>query len=294
MPGVNLTGKPSTQDIYLGRGSVELALIGADGKPYEFRHVGNSNTLNLTVESEKLEHQSSRSGVRAIDREIVLSQKIGITLTTDESTNFENLAAFLSGTATAAVTNPATGASETDLQIVDSVALGRSYNLVDASGGRLMDIDASGTPLNFSGASGGELVAGTTTAGSGTTLVAGTDYELDATWGTFFILSTAPNVTAGDKIWFSYTGQGSEKAVDEVNMLTVSKQSAFLRFKGINPANSDKQILVDLHSVSLSADGELPLIGEEFAQLTLTGVAERNETGFPSAPVGKIYYHSDA
>ena len=286
MPGVNQTGKPSTNDLYLGRGSVELATIGADGKPYAFRQVGNATAFSLNVESEKLEHQSSRSGVRAIDREIVLSQKVGVTLTMDEATNFDNLALFLSGTAAAAQTNPASGASLSDLEIVASAELGRSYNIVDANGDQLMDLASSGASF--------ELVAGTTTAGSGTTLVEGTDYELDLVWGTFFLLSTATNALAGDKIWVTYTGQGSEKSLDTVNLLTQSKQSAFLRFKGINPANSDRQILVDLHSVSLSADGELPLIGEEFAELSLTGVAERNETGFPNEPVGKIYYHTDA
>ena len=98
MPGVNLTGLPTTTDLFLGRGSVELGVLDTTtGKPTSFRHVGNATAFTLNVESEKLEHQSSRSGVRAIDREIVLSQKIGISLTLDEATNFDNLALFLSG-----------------------------------------------------------------------------------------------------------------------------------------------------------------------------------------------------
>lgn len=294
MPGINQTGKPSTSDLYLGRGAVELALIDAvTGKPYAFRHVGNATAFSLNLETEKLEHQSSRSGVRAIDREIILSQKIGISLTMDEATNFENLALFLSGTATAGVANPATSASITDRLITDDAQPGRSYDLVDASGNRLYDIDSTGSPKAFSAASGGELISHATTLGSATVRSPGTDYELDPVWGTFFVVPGGA-IAAGDSIWFSYTGVSSEKSFDMVNMLTQSKQSAFLRFKGINPANSDRGILVDLHSVSLSADGEMPLIGEEFAELTLTGVAERNETGFPNVPVGQIIYHGDA
>lgn len=292
MPGVNLTGKPSTSDLYLGRGSVELALINATtGKPYQFRHVGNSVGLTLNLETEKLEHQNSRSGVRSIDREIVLSQKVGIGLTIDEVTNFENLALFLSGTAAAAQTNAATNAAITDLLIVDGAKLGRSYDLVNAAGARLYDIHSTGSPKAFGN---GGIKAHATTLGSATPLVAGTDFELDPVWGTFLLLSTAVNVVAGDKIWLTYTGQTTEKAIDTVTMLTTSKQSAYLRFKGINPANSDRKILLDLHSVSLTADGELPLIGEEFAEITLTGVAERNELGFPTAPVGRFIYHTDA
>lgn len=286
MPGVNRTGKPSTSDIYLGRGRVLLATLDTTTqKPHHFRHVGNTTAFSLNVESEKLEHQNSRSGVKAIDREITLSQKVGITLTLDEVLNFENLAQFLSGTAEKDVANIASAGDQTDVLLHADAVKGRSYQLVDSSGGRLYDISTNTAHLTVKSGSGA--------VGAASTLTPGTDYEVDYKWGMVFLLSTGAHVD-GNNLWFSYDSQGSEKVVDQVTMLTQSKQSVFLRFIGINPANSDKEILVDLHSVSLSADGELPLIGEEFSTLTLVGVAERNETGYPTAPVGRIYTHGDA
>lgn len=283
MPGINRTGRPTTSDIFLGRGSVELAkLDAATGKPYDFRHVGNATAFSLNVETEKLDHKSSRSGVRAIDREIVLEQKVGITLTLDEVLNFDNLAAFLSGS-TSTATNRAASSMAQTLQAA-SATKGYSYELRDGSGNRLYDLKAAGGSLEVR-----------TASAAGAVLVEGTDYEVDRRWGTVFLLTTGSTHTSGTALYAAYTPSGAEAAeYDQVTMLTTSKQSVFLRYKGINPVNNDQQILVDLHSVSLSADGEVPLIGEEFSELTLTGVAERNETGYASAPTGRVYFHENA
>lgn len=285
MPGVNTSGKPSTENLYLGRGSIELAVINPTTyKPYDFRMIGNANAFSLNLETEKLEHQSSRSGVRTVDREIILQQKVGVSITMDEVMNFDNLAVFLSGQAEKGVANAAAAGNFSDVLQVSAAKKGRSFSLVTAAGARLFD--ARGTIVVKSGALGGG-------AGSATTLTAGTHYEIDRVWGTIFLLEAATH-TDGHAIWASYTSLGTEAVVDQVTMLTVSKTSAFLRFKGINPANSDRKVLVELHSVSLSADGELGLIGEEFGEMSLTGVAERNEIGFPTAPTGRVYYHANA
>ena len=272
---------------------MELALIDtATGLPYNFRHVGNATAFNLNVETEKLEHQSSRSGVRSVDREVILQQKIGLTLTIDEITNFDNLSLFLSGATTASNTNQASQSSIAFLELVSSVQKGRSIEIRDSLNRRYYDISRNGAHLTVMTGTSGSL-----TSGDVAELALGTDYEVDYIWGTILILEGSSHVN-GDAIFIEYTSQagagGIEADYDQVNMLTESKVSAFLRFKGINPANSDRQILVDLHSVSLSADGDLSLIGEEFAELTLTGVAERNELGFPNEPVGKIIYHANA
>lgn len=290
MPGVNRTGKPNTADYWLGKGSVHLAAISTTtGKPLGFRHLGNAVGLSLGVNADTLEHQNSRSGIKVIDREIILSQKINVSLTLDETANFENLALFLSGAAIkdalpALGGNAASVANITD-QVIDVDAFkGLSYELRNSSGQRLYDINAGSLTLK----------SHASTLGSASTLLQGTDYEVDPVWGTVFLLSTSSTHVDGNTLWFSYTSAGTEKPVDIVNMLTQSKVSGFIRFKGINPANSDKQLLVDLHSVSLKADGDLPLIGEEFSELTLTGAAEKNELGYPLSPVGRIFYHQDA
>lgn len=285
MPGVNRTGLPNINDLWIGKGALYLAALDPTTyKPTHFRHLGNSPGFNLNLETEVLEHFSSRSGIKQQDREIILSQKIGLSITLDYL-DFDNLSLFLSGSTAKDQTNSARTVTTTDRLVHADALKGREYELRDANELRLFDLHTSGLVLK----------SHATTVGSATTLVEGEDYTLDRTWGTFFLLSTGSRHSDGNSVWFSYTPNGSsEKLIDVVNMLTQTKVSGFLRFKGINPANSNKQMMVDFHSVSLKAEGELSLIGEDYSTMTLTGVAERNEIGFPTSPVGRIIWHPDA
>ena len=291
MPGVNTTGKPQITDVRLGRGALHFALLDAvTRKPLGFRHLGNCTAFTLNVESETLEHLSSRTGVRSVDKEIILSQKVGVSMTLDEL-NYQNLALFLSGTSTKGVANPAATTVAGRLITADAYK-GFSYEMVNASGGRLFDLSANGV-----GAALLTVRTGGAAWGTGTTdLVEGTDYEVDRKWGTIFLLSTGVTHVEGANLWFQYTtsGTGAEKVVDQVDILTQASISGFLRYVSINAANNDKQENLDLHSVTLKADGELPMISDEFSTLTLTGSAERNETGYPTSPVGRFYTHADA
>lgn len=281
MPGLNTTGSPNTADINLGRGALFFAELDATTqKPLGLRHLGNCSSLTLTVELDTLPHYSSRAGTRYLDREVVLTQGVKVGVTLDEL-NYQNLALFLAGTATAAVTNPSR-TSVTDQQISAAAYKGQRYLMVNSSGSQLMDCDGAIVVKSGSGA-----------VGAAATLTAGTDYTVDTKWGIIFLLSTGAHVD-GHKLWFSYTTTGAEKAYDEVDLLTQTKVSGFLKYVGINAANSDKQQVLDLHSVNLKADGEVPLIGDEFSTLTFTGAAERNEIGFPASPVGRFYTHADA
>lgn len=286
MPGINTTGRPTTSDILLGRGSIQLALLDATtGKPKGFRHIGNVKAFTIGLEKETLEHKSSRSGVATIDREIALSQKANVTVTFDEILNFQNMALFLSGAATQSVTNRAATGTITDAVLAPVEAAttkGMTYELRDSTGARLYDINP-----------GSITIKGGATLGGAATLTGAANVVVDARFGTVFIPSTS-TFTNGHGLWFSYTSAGTERAVDQVDMLTTAKQSFFLRFEGINAASGDRRFLVDLHSVSLTADGELGFISDEFGEATVTGVAERNEIGFPTSPVGRVIIHGDS
>lgn len=290
MPGVNRTGQPDSNNIWLGRGSLEFApLDPTTGKPTHFRHLGNVTSLTVGIESETLDHTSSRTGVAQIDRQIILSQKINIGFVLDHTTDFGNLSLFMSGTELKDQDNAAqaaiNGSTVADILIHDDAEQGRTYELRDSLGNRLYDLSTNTAHL--------VLKQHATTLGSATSLTELVDYTVDRTWGTITLLSTGSFVNQ-NRLWFTYTRQGSEQKIDVVRMLTTSKLSGFLRYKGINPANSDKRILVDFHSVSVKADGEMNLISEEFTELTFSGVAERNELGFPNSPVGQIIWHPDA
>lgn len=288
MQGVNTSGRPDPANIWLGRGKILLGLLNpTTGKPYDMRHVGNCKSLTLSVETETLEHQNSRSGIKVIDREIVLSQKFNVSMILDEL-SFDNLAIFFSGEAAAANANPAATASDTDVQIATDAIKGRWYEVRQADGDRLLDLKT------------GAIVVKSGAGAATNTLVLGTDYEIDLKWGRIFLRPESSTFVNGHELYYSYTGGTSgsgtsfERTIDTVDIATQSKQSLFLSYIGINPANDDQEVMLDLHSVSLRADGDLSLIGDEFSELTLTGVAEKNEMGYASAPVGKAYYHAGA
>lgn len=287
MPGVNRTGLPNTQDIWLGRGAVYFGTLNATtGKPEHFRHLGNCKQISGNQETETLDHNSSRSGIKVVNRQIVLSQKLNLTVVLDEI-NFDNLALAFSGEALKDQANAARSGNTTNKLLHADAKKGFSYELRDASEARLYDINLGSLVVKSHSGS-------DPTAGGVATLVEGTDYTVDTIFGTVFLLSTGSTHVDGYSLWFSYTSAGSEKLVDQVKMMNKSKISGFLRYVGINPANADKKMLVDFHSVSLKPEGDINFISDEFMELTLSGVAESNELGYPNSPIGNIFYHGDA
>lgn len=281
MPGINTTGQPNPSDYNLGRGAVYFASIDATtGLPLAYRHLGNAPAFTVTVEPELLEHQSSRSGLKVTDLEIVVSQKTTVSVTLDEATNFENLAFFFSGSALNDQTNAAT-TTVSGAEIAASGQRARWYDLRNSSGTRLYDVNAAILQISY-----GASAPGTT--------LATTDYTVDAAMGRIFILETAAAALVGQKLFVTYNTAGTEKPIDMVYGLTASTIKGALKFVSTNPNDSGKKVEYQFHEVSIRPEGDLALIGDEFTQITLTGTANKN-TKLPAASqVVTITTHADA
>jgi len=131
------------------------------------RYFGNTTEFNLTLESEKLDHFSSDSGIRTKDDSTLLELNRTGSFTTDDITA-ENLALFVLGdvsTVTQAST-PVTG------EALGVMIPGRYYQLGASTS----------NPVGVRGVS-----AVTITPSSGSA-VAGTDYTLDADLGRIYII----------------------------------------------------------------------------------------------------------
>lgn len=105
MPGQS----PSTALYTLGKGILSIAeWVGiTPPDPGSFVDVGNSPRFEVTVTEEKLDHFSSRSGVRLKDKTVTL--EIGYTVDFDlDEVSLKNLAMFLRGTISGAVISAAT------------------------------------------------------------------------------------------------------------------------------------------------------------------------------------------
>lgn len=266
MPGRNLTGLPNTEDYTLGRGIVLFAPL-VNGIPGAYRDLGNAPEFNISIETETVEHQSSRQGLRVVDKEVVISQKVSLSLTLDEL-NHENLALVFSGTSTTFTNGAIAGFAEHEM--VTGVALGRHYDIKSAAGVRAYGILAANL-----------LVENATVPG---VLVLGTDYTLDLEMGTIFFLSTATGISAGQAVDVTLTAAAGAPTVDEVRGLTTSAVVGALKFVSINPANADKKVEYQFHQVALKPTGDFSLISDEFTTMTLEGAAERNLLASPLSP----------
>jgi hypothetical protein len=279
----NTSGLPSTESYNLGRGIVYFAEIDdTTGLPKAYRDLGNAPEFSITQEVETLPHQSSRGGLRVTDKEVTISQTASISLTLDEI-NFENLASFLSGNTsgtsdsdTAGHLNP-TYAGVTERALIDpgEVVLGRWYDLVSSNGSRCYDLDKTQLTVKDEGA---------------TTYSEGTDYLVDEQFGRIFLLETGSVADGGsDGVDFTLAADSSaDQYIPEVKALTQTSITGALKFISINPANNDSKAEIQFHKISLKAEGDFNLIGEEYSQMTFTGVAERNELADPDSPTCTI------
>lgn len=275
MPGLNLTGQAETKDYNVGRGKVYAAELDANSIPKGYRFLGNAPEMNVSVETETLEHQSSTGGLKVTDKEVVISQKATCALTLDEL-NFQNMALFFSGE-TASHDNTA----------ATSILTGSSNLVVDAQG-RWYDIYQTATGVPTSDSSGDRLYdcGAITITGS----VLGTDFEVDLQMGRIFII-TGGNLTVGSHDLDVAANAGADTSIDEVRALTTSTVVVALKYVSENPANADAQTEFQFHQIGLKAEGDFALISDEYTTMSLTGVAERNVTaGGTVSPTLTIRY----
>ncbi|CAK9074174.1 Uncharacterized protein (Fragment), partial [Durusdinium trenchii] len=200
---INSTGKPDTRDYVLGRGIIYLAELGSNSLPGAYRDLGNAPSFAFTVETEDLEHQNSRSGLKVTDKRAVISQTISINFSIDEL-NHDNMSLFFTG-AVDSFANPAVaGVSAT--VITTAVKKGFHYPLLtayDGSGNQVVLADSTG------------LTVRRDPSGTPVTLVEGTDFEIDHATGQIFFLSTSVTVMEGDEIDWAVTAQAGAPATLE-------------------------------------------------------------------------------
>ena len=276
---INTTGLAQPGDYLLGRGIVYASTLAAsipDGNGW--RDLGNAPEFAVTVESETLEHVSSREGLQVTDKEVVLSQTMKISFTLDEI-NDENLALFFQG-ATATHTNPAElGFAVTILSA--SCVLARWYDIIEVTTlERAYDMETADVLLE-------------NTTGP-VTLVEGTDYTIDLVMGRVFLLSTASNISAGDSLQVTVTAEATASSVQEVAGLTVGNTQLAIKFITENPASSNKQREYQFHTVTLASEGDYALIGQEFATMGFSGTVESNVIADANAPFVRVRDHAQS
>lgn len=283
MAGSNTTGLPQTKDYSLGRGTLYIAKLNTStGLPDEsgYRDVGNVPDFSISINIEELLHQSSRQGLKVTDKRVVTSQTMNISLSLDEL-SAENMALFFSGDTLESVNNPAV-AGFSSVALTTTVVLGRWYDIVNGSGVRAVDLDA--TKVAVKGGATGV-----------TALVEGADYLLDLKMGRIFTLAVPATLVAGDNLNVVLTADaGAAAKLDQVLSLSKSSEQLVLKFISENPANDDEQVEFQFHSATLSAEGDFSLIGDDWTKMQLKGVAQQESVATGTARTLTITTHANA
>lgn len=276
MPGLNTTGAPDTRDYTLGRGITRLAALTAAGLPDSdgFRDLGNATEFNITVSVEDVRHQSSRTQLKFTDKRCTISQEVGLSFILDEM-NFQNLADFFSGT-TEVYDNPhdVVWVAHEDSLISSAVKVGNWYQLYDDDSGaaehglnRIYDLGAAGVVFDVEEDPAGVPVA----------LALGVDYEVDLEMGLMRFLPSSILVADGDTVgWALTVAASTPQDLDQVNALIRADVVGALHFTQTNACDQGNKSEYLFHKVSLSPDGDLPLIGDDIQTASFTGVAEVN------------------
>jgi hypothetical protein len=243
------------QDQYFsGQGVVYVADRDSSGNILPWRDVGNVPSLVIALETDVQDHKESRTGKRLTDYRLITENRARVTMTLEKFTK-KNLMLMMYGS----------DQSTTSATVVTAEVLALSSLTVLVG-----DCFSTKFP-NVS-----SVVLKTNT----TNLVLNTDYSLDATTGKITILSVASMVAGTLNVGYSSAPHESVVLFKDPN-----KERA-LRFEGLNTADSERKVIVELYRVIFDPAGNVDLINDELAQFEVEGSVLVDTTRVNDASLG--------
>lgn len=239
---------------FSGQGRVYLAKRDANGNPLNLRWVGNVPDLKITLNVETIEHKESYSGQRLVDLQLVkgVSGEFSCTL---EDLSVENLEIALYGTTTSVTAGNVTGE-----QLATGVSAGDTRLLANQFVSSVVVRDSSATPKTLPAA----------------------QYTVLANQGAivFNDVSTGGPYVQPFKVDYAYG------AAKRTAMFKSARPELWLRFDGINTADDNKPVVVDLYRVAINPTRDLSLIGEDLQKFELSGLVLADTLKPNNGPLG--------
>lgn len=235
----------ATNNYTLGRGELHFGqYLPNTQTPQGERYLGNTPELGFTAEQEELSHYSSDRGVRIKDESVLLQLDYSGTFITDNISP-ENLALFFLGESLTSTLSQATGETEE----FEKVARGLTYQL----------------GVSDSTPSGVRKVANVVVEISGgATLVAGTDYVVDADLGRLTLLEGSSSIVDGTTdIEVTYDIVANSRSVVISRSMTIEGS---LRFIAHNPAGQNLDYFMPW--VKITPNGDFQLKGDDWQALS--------------------------
>ena len=124
-------------------------------------------------------------------------------------------------------------------------------------------------------------VSAVTVKANSTSLTLNTDYKLDATTGRIEILSIA-NMGSTGSLNVDYTAAAYESVI----MFKDANKERALRFEGLNTADSERPVQIELYRIIFDPAGNLDVINDELAQFEIEGSVLVDTTRVNDATLG--------
>jgi len=239
-------------EVLLGRGKLYLDRLTAAYARTGERFIGNVSLFEVTPTAETIEKFSSATAAAPLIRRDVTRQSLEVRITGDHFSK-ENLALALFGD-NAELSQ--TGADIT-AEVIASVLADRFYPTLYRSITAVAVTGPSQTPVY-------DLTD---------------DYTVDAVEGRIYIVEGGA-ITPGTDIEVDYTY--ATIALDTVRGMNQSSIKCYIRFVGDPGAGPTDT--VEIWRASISSDGAISLIGDDYADWTLTGAVESDATNHPDEP----------
>jgi hypothetical protein len=224
---------------FSGQGRVYIGARDGNGNPQGLNYVGNVPELKVSLSVETLEHQESTSGQRLTDLQLIKTKKGEFACTLEELIAV-NLGLALYGTTTDQVSGTVTAEV-----LPNPVTLGSLYLLAKQNVSTVVVKDSTATPK---------------------TLPAG-QYTLNAKHGS---LALNDKTTGGPyvepfKVDYAYG------AAQSTAMFTQPLPERWVRFEGLNTADGNREVVIDLYRVAINPAKELSVITDELLKFELSG-----------------------
>ena len=230
----------TASNYFAGQGVVLMGardITGSVAKAGGLFEVGNCSELKLSVNTSTVEHKETTTGARAIDLRLTTEIKANMEVTI-ENFNAKNLSQAMRGNHVTAVSGTVTAEPFTGYPgMISPLAHIKLSNVVVK-----------------------------TTASTPVTLVLGTDYDVNTEAGSIKCLAGGSVVTSQ-----ALTVDYSYEAQEEVHGLTQPMQTIWLRFEGLNSADTNKPVVLDVFKFSTDPLKELEMIGDKVNAFQLAG-----------------------
>ena len=224
---------------FSGQGRVYIGARDAAGNPAGLAFVGNVPELKVSLSVETLEHQEAQSGQRLTDLQLIKTKKGEFACTLEELSS-GNLALALYGHSTTVAPGTVTGEA-----LPNPVTAGSLYPLAhqNVSAVQIQDSDSPPKPLPA------------------------TQYQVHAKHGSVLIL----DATTGGPYVEPFTVDYAYGAAQSTAMFTRPLPERWIRFEGLNTADANREVVIDLYRVAINPAKELSIITDELLKFELSG-----------------------